>query len=182
MSEELEKLKKKLVKPVVFMGLMGAGKTETGKAFAQVVGRKFTDSDDLIVAQEGLTIPEIFEKHDEAYFRQVEQQVIAQALQEPDIVLSIGGGAIMNAETAGLIATHAYSVFLDADVHTLVTRTAADTNRPLLKNGDPAAILADLKEKRYPAYAKADITVDGNGTIEQVLEGVITGLNTYLSS
>ncbi len=148
MSEELKKLKEKLVKPVVFMGLMGAGKTETGKAFAQAVGKKFVDSDDLITAQAGLTIPEIFEKHGEEHFRQLERDMIAQALQEPDMVLSIGGGAVMNPETAELIARRAYSVYLDADVETLVGRVASDTNRPLLKNGNPVAILTELKEKR----------------------------------
>lgn len=181
MIEEIEKIKKNLVKPVVFIGLMGAGKTETGKAFAALAGKNFVDSDDLIIAREKMTIPEIFNHKGEAHFRTVERAVIKEALNTGDIVLSVGGGAVMNEETAALIWSQALSVYLDADVRTLVARTADNDERPLLKTGNPADILAALKEKRSPVYAKADITVDSNGTPEDVLNGVVQGLTRHLS-
>jgi shikimate kinase len=139
---------------------MGAGKTTVGRRLAEALGVGFVDSDDEVAAAAGMDIPDIFKTLGEPAFRMGERRVIARLLQEPPCVLATGGGAFMNDETRALIREQAVSVWLRADLDTLVERTARRGDRPLLRAGDPRAILAKLMDERHPVYAEADITVD----------------------
>jgi shikimate kinase len=131
-----------------------------GRRLADALGVAFRDSDDEIVAAAGMDIPDIFETLGEPAFRMGERRVIARLLQEKPSILATGGGAFMNAETRALIREQAASVWIRADLDTLVERTARRGDRPLLRTGDPRAILAKLMAERHPVYAEADITVD----------------------
>jgi shikimate kinase len=150
----------RLVRPVVMIGLMGAGKSSVGARLAGLLGVPFSDSDKEIERAANLTIPEIFERYGEAYFRDGERKVIARLLDGRLQVLAIGGGAFMDAETRALIAERAVSVWLKADLHTLIQRTAGRSHRPLLNRGDPRRTLGQLMAARYPVYAQADVAVE----------------------
>ena len=152
-----------LRRTVVLVGLMGAGKTSVGKRLAESLGVPFRDSDDEIEAAAGMSIPEIFASMGEPAFRAGERKVIARLLDMPPQVLATGGGAFMNAETRALIAEKGVSVWIKADLDTLVERTSRRADRPLLQGGDPRAILGRLMTERHPVYAEAAITVDSTG-------------------
>jgi shikimate kinase len=146
--------------PIVLVGLMGAGKTTVGRRLAEKLGLVFVDADHEIEVAAGQTIPEIFAKHGEAYFRDGERKVIARLLENGAQVLATGGGAYMNADTRGAIRSHGISIWLRADFDLLMRRVRRRSNRPLLQNDDPEAVMRKLIEERYPVYAEADITVD----------------------
>jgi len=145
---------------VVFVGLMGAGKTAIGRKVAGMLGLPFIDSDHEIESVSRMTIPDLFERYGEAEFRGLEQRVIHRLLTEngPQ-VLSTGGGAFMNEQTREAIAEHGVSVWLKADLDLLMERVSKKQNRPLLKNDNPRAVLQKLMEERYPVYATARLAV-----------------------
>lgn len=146
--------------PIVLVGLMGAGKTTVGRRLAEKLGLVFVDADHEIEIAAGLTIPEIFAKHGETYFRDGERKVIARLLENGAQVLATGGGAYMNADTRSAIRSHGISIWLRADFDLLMRRVRRRSNRPLLQNDDPEGVMRKLIAERYPVYAEADITVD----------------------
>lgn len=170
-----------LRKSIVLVGLMGAGKSAIGRRLAKRLGLPFVDADAEIEAAAGCSIEDLFERHGEAAFRDGERRVIDRLLSQPPHVLATGGGAFMNPETRRAIRKAAISVWLRAELDVLVNRTARRANRPLLKRGDPRAILQRLIEERYPVYAEADIHVQSqNCPPEATVERVIQGLRAYL--
>src|SRR5262249_29144580 len=128
---------KDLSRPIVMVGMMGAGKSAIGRRLAQRLGLPFVDADAEIERAAGCTIEEIFEKHGEAIFRDGERRVIARLLEGPVGVLATGGGAFMDPETRARIRSRAITVWLKADLDTLVDRVSRRSHRPLLTNGDP---------------------------------------------
>lgn len=149
-----------LPQTVALIGLMGAGKTAVGRRLAQVLGAPFRDADDEIERAANMSIPDFFTRYGEPAFREGERRVIARLLAEPPHVLATGGGAFMDPDTRAALAQHAVTVWLRADLETLVQRCARRSNRPLLAGGDMRARLSDLMTKRYPVYAEADVVVD----------------------
>jgi len=145
---------------IVLVGLMGAGKTTVGRRLAEKLGLAFVDADHEIELAAGQTIPEIFAQHGEAYFRDGERKVIARLLENGAQVLATGGGAFMNAETRATVKRNAISIWLRADFDLLMRRVRRRSNRPLLQNDDPEAVMRKLIAERYPIYAEADITID----------------------
>src|SRR6185437_1922935 len=126
---------------IVFVGLMGAGKTAIGRKVATMLSLPFIDSDHEIESVSRMTVPELFEHYGETEFRALEQRVILRLLEGGPQVLSTGGGAFMNARTRDEIAAHGVSVWLKAELDLLMERVAKKQNRPLLKNPDPRAVL-----------------------------------------
>ncbi len=149
-----------LRRPVVLIGLMGAGKSSVGLRLANTLGVPFVDSDHEIERAANKKIPEIFADHGETYFRDGERRVIKRLLGGKIGVVATGGGAFMDEATRALIARCAVSVWLRATLDVLIDRTAGRTSRPLLNAGNPREILAELIDKRYPIYAEADVVVD----------------------
>jgi shikimate kinase len=150
----------RLCRPIVLVGLMGAGKTSVGKRLATLLGVPFTDSDSRIVEAAGMSIPEIFASLGEAAFRDGERRVIARLLAERPGVLATGGGAFIEPRTRAEIGARGTSVWLRADVDTLWDRVRDRPGRPLLQTADPRRTLAELHGKRAPVYALADVAVD----------------------
>ncbi|MGO9134101.1 MAG: 3-dehydroquinate synthase [Methylovirgula sp.] len=166
---------------IVLVGLMGSGKTAIGRRLAQRLGLEFVDSDTEIEWAAGMTIPEIFSRYGEPYFRDGERRVMARLLAEGSRVIATGGGAFMTAETRARIAETAVSVWLKGDLDVLWRRVRKRTHRPLLQNPNPEATLQKLMEQRYPIYAKADITVMSHeGPHETVVEETIAGLERHM--
>jgi len=168
---------------IALVGLMGAGKSSIGRRLAQRLKVPFTDADTEIEAAAGATIEEIFERHGEAAFREGERRVIARLLEGPAQVLATGGGAFMDPSIRALLREHAISIWLRADLELLLPRVTRRNNRPLLKTGDPRAVLERLIAERYPVYAEADITVDTiEGPPDATLDRVIDALAVYLGA
>jgi shikimate kinase len=144
---------------LVFVGLMGCGKTSVGRRVAARLGLGFTDADEEIELSANQTIPEIFADHGEPFFRDGERRVIARLLKSGQLVLATGGGAYMNAETRGNIRAAGVSIWLKAELQVLMRRVMKRENRPLLKAADPEAVMRNFMAVRYPVYAEADFTV-----------------------
>ncbi|HEY1503233.1 MAG TPA: shikimate kinase [Stellaceae bacterium] len=169
-------------KTIALVGLMGAGKSSIGRRLAQTLALPFIDADAEIEAAAGASIEEIFARDGEAVFRNGERRVIARLLDGPAQILATGGGAFMDPTTRGLIRERAISIWLRADLDTLLVRVARRNNRPLLKQGDPRAVLTRLIDERYPIYAEADITIDTvDGPPEATLAKVVDSLDRFLA-
>ncbi|MBK0398429.1 shikimate kinase [Limibaculum sp. M0105] len=170
-----------LRRPIVLIGLMGAGKSSVGQRLAERLGVPFADSDAEIERAAAMSIAEIFERYGEPHFRDGERRVIARLLQEPPMVLATGGGAFMNPETRALIAQGATSVWLKAGLDLLVSRTAGRTHRPLLNRGNPRETLARLIRDRYPVYAEAAVTVESEAgfTHDEMASRIIAALEAH---
>ena len=171
----------KVPRTIVLIGLMGAGKSCIGRRLATLLGLKFVDADTEVERAAGCTIEEIFERHGEAAFRDGERRVIERLLGQAVQVLATGGGSFMNPQTRAAIQDQAISVWLRADLDLLLKRTGRRNNRPLLKRGDPRAILEGLMAERYPVYSEADIVVDSvDGPPEITVERVRAAVEDYL--
>jgi len=157
---------------------MGAGKTKIGRRLAMRLGLPFFDSDQQIEQAAGETIEEIFANRGERVFRDGERRVITRLLAKPVHVMATGGGAFMDPLTRAVIRQRAVSLWLRADLDVLVQRVSRRSDRPLLKTGDPRAILAQLIERRHPTYSEADMTVDSSeGSPEATVSRVIAALS-----
>lgn len=170
-----------LSRSIVLIGMPGAGKSTIGKKLAQRLGAPFADADLEIERAAGMAVSDIFAKLGEPAFREGERKVIARLLSGAPLVLSTGGGAFMNEETRGLIEKQALSLWLKVDFDILLARVQRSGERPLLKKGDPATILRDLRTQREPVYARADLVVQtddrpADDTVARVLEAVQTYL------
>jgi len=141
---------------LVFVGIMGVGKSTIGRRVARLLNLAFVDADAEIEQAADLNIAEIFEKYGEPYFRTGERKVIERVLNQGQQVLATGGGAFMDPETRKNIAANAISLWLDADIDLIMQRVSRRKTRPLLQNPNPRKIIEDLMEARNPVYAKAD--------------------------
>jgi shikimate kinase len=164
-----------LRRTLVLVGLMGAGKSAVGRRLAKALGAPFADADEEIVTAAGMSIPDIFAAYGESEFRELERRVVARLLAGPPLVLALGGGAFIDPQTRARVKARARSVWLRADLNTLVSRTARKKGtRPLLTQGDPRQILAALMACRYPIYAEADHILDtAEQPPEQVVEAIV---------
>ena len=183
LSEQIVIIQKKLVKPVVFIGTGGAGKTSIGKALAKELGLDFVDSDDVIVKNENQSIAKLFEAKGEDYFRNLERQTLIYLAQEnKPYIIGTGGGAFMNEQTRQTILEKTVSIFIKADLKVLSERIGTGEGRPLFKNKEVDNVLTGLIEERYPVYQQADIIVDTYSEPEQeTLNRVMNALYTHLN-
>ncbi|MDE0780428.1 MAG: shikimate kinase [Alphaproteobacteria bacterium] len=170
-------------KSIVMVGLMGAGKSAIGRRLATQLDMPFIDADTEIETAAGCSIEEIFERHGEEAFRDGERRVIARLLEDPPVVMATGGGAFMDETTRTLVTKFGISVWLRADLDTLVRRTANRNNRPLLKSGDPVKTLKSLMVIRHPIYELSDITVESyDAPLEETVNRVCASLYAYLTN
>ncbi|MEP9351985.1 3-dehydroquinate synthase [Xanthobacter sp. KR7-65] len=166
---------------IVLVGMPGAGKSSVGRRLAKRLGLAFVDADEEIERAACMSIPEIFARRGEAEFREGEKRVVARLLQSGPCVLATGGGAFMNAETRAAVAEYGVSVWLRADLNTLLRRVKKRTDRPLLAQGDPAQKLAALLSQRADTYALADVIVDSRDVVhELVVEEVIGAVHGHI--
>jgi shikimate kinase len=161
LSKEIEDIREKLGnRPIVLVGLMGAGKSSIGRRLAEKLEIPFVDADHEIEVAADKTIPEIFNDHGEAYFREGERRVISRLIENGAQILSTGGGAFINEETRQNIHAHGISVWLKAELPLLMKRVMKRADRPLLQTEDPEAVMQKLMDQRYPVYATADVTIE----------------------
>lgn len=171
-----------LIKPfltntVALVGLMGAGKSTVGRRIAQSINVNFCDADDEIVTAAGRPIKDIFQERGEEEFRAGERRVISRLLEQEPHILATGGGAFMNPLTRVLMRERAVTVWLRADIDTLMHRVARRNDRPLLAGDNPRQVMENLMEIRYPIYAQADIIIDSiDGPHSLTVNNVIEAL------
>jgi shikimate kinase len=160
---------------IVLVGMMGAGKSSIGRRLAARLGVPFVDADGEIESAAGMTIPEIFTRHGEPYFRAGEARVIARLLDNGPQVLATGGGAVMNEVTRDLIHEKGVSVWLKADLEVLVKRTKRRTDRPLAER------MRDLMPMREPVYAQSDIVVQSRDEPHDIIvDEILAALPPHL--
>ena len=174
---EIGAIARRIDRPVVLVGLMGAGKSTVGRKLAGLLQFDFVDADQAIEQAATMSVAEIFDRFGEPYFRDGERRVIARLIEERHGVIASGGGAFVDPLTRALILEKGIAVWIDCDVATLVQRTARRGGRPLLKTGDPAEILTRLQKEREPFYAEAPIRVASGGgaqydTALQIIEAI----------
>lgn len=168
---------------IVLVGMPGSGKSSIGRRLGQRLGLFFSDADAEIEAAANMTIPEIFQSRGEAEFRKGEQKVIIRLLDTGPQVIATGGGAFMNADTRARIKEKGVSIWLKADVETLLKRVKRKSNRPLLQNPDPEGTLRNLLATREATYAEADLTITScEVPHEEVVEAIVNLLDTSLSN
>ena len=171
------------VRSIVLTGMMGVGKSSIGRRLAARLGVPFIDADTEIEKDTGKTISDLFATIGEAAFRDGERRIMARLLAGPMVVIASGGGAFADPETRKVIAGKGLTVWLRADLDTLVERTARSNRRPLLEGVDRRAKLAELMERRYPAYAEADLIVESlSGPVDATVEAVLAALRAHAES
>ena len=160
MAESNPSLRQRLGgRSLYLIGMMGSGKTSTGRPLAERLEYGFVDADAVIEQAAGCTIPEIFERDGEAGFRELESQVMSAICQRHSLVVATGGGVVTQRKNWGLLHS-GIVIWLDVMRDQLLARLRADaTERPLLQTPDPEAALDDLLAQRKPLYAEADLTV-----------------------
>lgn len=173
-----------LDRPLVLIGMMGAGKSSLGMRLAEALGLRFSDADNEIEKAAQMSIAEIFETHGETYFRDGERRVIKRLLEEPPHVLALGGGAFVNDETRALVKQKGLSIWLDVPLDELVVRVNKKPGkRPLLVGQDVEAKLRELMETRGPLYEQADLKVDvSGGTHEEAIEALGQAIAAHVNS
>jgi shikimate kinase len=179
-DSQIKDLSSRIDRPVVLVGMMGVGKTSVGRKLAQLLSLPFVDADEEIESAAQMRVAEIFERFGEPYFRDGERRVIARLVEGPKVIAT-GGGAFVQEETRALILERGIAIWLDSDVATLVDRVKRKDTRPLLRDGDPAEIIARLKAEREPFYAQAPIKViSGPGPQGETLRRVLEALDQWL--
>ena len=171
-----------LDKPIVMVGLMGAGKTSVGRALARSLGIDFVDSDSEIEAAAGASVVDIFSMYGEQEFRRAETSVIERLLDtKPRVkVISTGEGAFITPAVREMVMRRAISIWLKADLDLLVKRTNFRHTRPQLLNNDSRVILSQLINERYETYAMADIMVETHDeSLRKTLNAVLRALAQY---
>ena len=165
------------------VGMMGAGKTTIGKSLAARLGRRFVDTDKLLVERTGVPVATIFEVEGEGGFRRREAALLAELAQESACVVATGGGAILDPANRRVMREHGTVVYLRARVDSLWERTRHDTHRPLLATPDPRGTLARLLAERDPLYQEAaHLVVDtGQQSTGTILNRVAAALQRHAS-
>jgi shikimate kinase len=167
---------------LVLVGLMGAGKTTVGERCAELLDRPFLDTDELVVAAAGVPFDVLWAAEGEQGFRVRERIAVADAVASPQpLVISCGGGTVLDPDNRRGLRTRGVVVWLDAPAAALASRLAGDAARPLLAGGDRTATLERLAELRAPAYeAAAHLSVDTEGrTVDQVAELVVEEFQSW---
>jgi len=169
-------------RPIVLVGLMGAGKSAIGRKLATALSLPFADSDTEIEKAADMPVADIFEQYGEPEFRRLEASVIKRLLAEGAMVLATGGGAYMDADTRASIKQGGVSLWLSANLDLLMARVLRKSTRPLLKNPDPRAVMQQLIDDRYTVYATADVTVISEDVSKDAMvENVMNALGRHLS-
>ena len=178
----IQEIQQKLTKPVVLVGMMGAGKSYLGAALSRALGLPFNDTDKIIEDKAGLPVSEIFESFGEAKFRESERNTIQSLIEEGVSVIATGGGALTSDQTLELLKAQSIMIWLNVDRDTLWDRVQKSQTRPLLFTQDPEKKLQALLEERKPLYEQAHINLKtGIRGQQQDVDGLIKGLYEFLN-
>ncbi len=152
------------------VGFMGAGKTTVGRAVGRRLGWRVVDIDERIEHREGRRVASIFSRDGEAYFRQVERQVLHDLLPERNIVVSTGGGTFVDADNRALMLADGRVAWLDVALASVIERVPADGRRPLASDREQ---MKQLFERRQIAYSQAHVRIDASRPTPEVVERML---------
>ncbi len=165
---------------ICILGLMGSGKSIIGKDLSKYLNLKFYDTDKEIEIKTRKSISAIFKEEGETYFRDLEEKICIEILNNNNCVISLGGGSIINKKIRKIIKQNSYSIYLQVELKNLLNRLKSSKKRPLLdKNIDKGEILKNLFNERQKFYEKADFIVKNDNDKSEVLEKIIAKINTY---
>lgn len=164
---------------IFLVGPMGAGKSTVGRALAERLQYDFVDSDHVIEARTGASIPMIFDIEGESGFRDREESVVDDLTQRLQTVLATGGGVVEREENRKHLRSRGFVVYLKSPVEALIQRTKHDRNRPLLQQANPAKVLRELMVRREPWYIEmADLVVETQQVpVHKVVKQIIEHLD-----
>jgi shikimate kinase / 3-dehydroquinate synthase len=171
-------------KNIFLVGLMGSGKTTVGRALAKRLGMSFVDTDHEIEARTGASIPLIFEIEGEESFRRREAEAVRDLTAQEGIVLATGGRAILDPKSREYLKTRGTVVYLRATVNSILYRTSADKNRPLLQTADPRKKIEELSREREPLYREvAHIIIDtGRPNVHSMVQVILERIHALEAS
>lgn len=156
---------------------MGTGKSVVGKLLAKKLNKDFVELDDMVEAKEKMSIKDIFEKKLEPYFRQVEKEAVKEAANRENVVISAGGGSVVDEENFNNLKNSGVIICLKASPDTILKRTKSLKIRPLLNVPDPKKQIEDLLKKRDPYYNKADFSIETDSlSVDDIVSKIISVL------
>lgn len=163
-------------KNIFLIGFMGVGKSTISKALKEKLQMECAEMDQMIVEAQGMPISEIFEKHGESYFRDVESQTLIDLQGENNLIVSCGGGIVIRPENAEYMRKSGVVVWLTATPETVYERVKDSTERPVLNGNMNVEYIRGLMEKRHALYeAAADVTVSTDGkTTEEICNEILS--------
>ena len=161
---------------IFLIGFMGAGKSSVAEGLGTLLKLPVVEMDQYISENEHMTIPEIFEKKGEAYFRQCETELLRSCCTEEARIISCGGGVAMRLENVEVMHSCGTVILLTATPEVILERVKGNNDRPLLQNKKNVKDIAELMELRRPKYeAAADITIDTSKLdVKQVCQSILT--------
>ena len=163
-----------MVRNIVLAGMMGTGKTAVGFYLAEFLKVPFYDVDTLIEQEAGMSIPEIFEKEGEAYFRALERQVVTRLSERGGCVIATGGGTVVDPENLHLLRRTGEVICLTATPERILERVEGMEHRPLLKHRDTLQRIRELMALRASSYAQVGAAIDTTDlTIDEVAVKVL---------
>ena len=159
MKINIEKLNKK---NICFTGMMGAGKSVIGRQFAKIINYDFVDTDSLIEKKSGKKINNIFEIYGEDYFRKYEEKIVLDVLKLKNVVISLGGGSILNKSIRKVMLKNSFTIYLEVNIDVLNNRLKNSKKRPLLQNQNVKKKLQSLLNDRKKYYNKANLVINNS--------------------
>lgn len=164
---------------IFLIGFMGAGKSTIATQLKKMLPVDQMEMDETIAREEGMSIPDIFAKHGESYFRDLETTLLKDLSQCSPMIVSCGGGAVMREENTQIMKQCGRIVLLTATPETVYERVKDNTDRPILNNNMNVDYIRSLMEKRRSRYESvADITVATDGkSAEEICEEILSALN-----
>ena len=160
-------------KNLIFLGMMGSGKSSIGLLVSKKLNLKFFDTDNMIEDEVGMKISKIFEKKGENYFRNIEEKITLKILKKNNNVVSLGGGAFINKKIRNEVLTNNSSIWLNWDLEILLKRIKSSKKRPLIINSTDQEI-KDLIKIRLKIYSKAKFTINCNNLTKNEIVKKIT--------
>ena len=158
---------------ITLCGMMGSGKSSIGKILAKKLNYKFIDVDKMIEIETKKTIKKIFEEDGEVYFRDLEEKITINILDNKKIIVSLGGGAIINNNIRNSIKKNSYNIYLKVDIDILAKRLQYSKTRPLIYKTNIKKELINLINKREKYYNKADLIMKNEKNVIETTENII---------
>ena len=158
---------------IVLVGFMGSGKSLTSNKLAEALKRPIVSTDQLIVEREGRPITEIFRDSGEAYFREVEKQIISEVSDQNGVIIDCGGGVVLDSENVANLKKNGLVMYLNASPERIYANIKDQGGRPLLNVEDPQAKIAELLSARKSYYEQADVSIDADKSIDEIAQDVL---------
>lgn len=165
---------------IVLIGFMGSGKSHVSRILAEKLKREVLATDEMIESSEGRSIKAIFDESGEAYFRDVETRVVAQAAARKGVIIDCGGGVVLREENIDALKKSGRLFFLSASPACLYEQVNHSGHRPLLDVENPLVLIEELLEARLPHYHKADEIIDADyKSVDEIAQQVLQRIEKH---